>query len=387
MKHLPFLLIIALLTAGCQPSTQTGGTSLPEINVDTTPEEKEIRLQEMAKEISYIPLETNDSMLLRGVFLSICDEGIALMHQVDGRVFLYDGKGRAMGSVCRKGGGPEEYVGMQQAVVDWKRNELFVLDYKPRIRVYDLEGNYKRTLPMNDKVRDREMYPLGERYLAFFKEVPNEEIGKPAGDFAPYAPVLLMDKESGETLSLPYTKSSNASIHLPSGWVNNYSLYASGKQLYLSDMSSDTIYRIHTPGQQPEAVITRTPSVESLEGSEYFLNLEGATSRYCFFLRTNKEIKISRRGDASHNLQGWMYDCQTGKTCLPLFRNDDYPSMKLDAHDLIHCHGEEDRLYAKLEAFDLIEALENDELSGELKSIAEGLQEDDNPVLMVVKLP
>lgn len=40
----------------------------------------------------------------------------------------------------------------------------------------------------------------------------------------------------------------------------------------------------------------------------------------------------------------------------------------------------------KLEAFELIEALENGELNGELKSIAEGLQEDDNPVLMVVKL-
>ena len=43
-------------------------------------------------------------------------------------------------------------------------------------------------------------------------------------------------------------------------------------------------------------------------------------------------------------------------------------------------------MYVKLEASDLIEALENDELSGHLKSIAENLKEDDNPVLMVVKL-
>ena len=34
----------------------------------------------------------------------------------------------------------------------------------------------------------------------------------------------------------------------------------------------------------------------------------------------------------------------------------------------------------QLEAFNLIEALE----AGELKTIAEGLKEDDNPVLMVV---
>ena len=35
----------------------------------------------------------------------------------------------------------------------------------------------------------------------------------------------------------------------------------------------------------------------------------------------------------------------------------------------------------ELEAFELVEALE----AGELKTIAEGLKEDDNPVLMVVK--
>lgn len=194
------------------------------------------------------------------------------------------------------------------------------------------------------------------------------------------------DKESGETLSLPHLKSSNASIRLPSGWVNNYALYASGKQFYLSDISSDTIYRAHTPEQQPEAIIVRTPPVKSLEGSNFFINMEGTTDRYFFFLRTDKKIKISQRRDAFQHMQGWMYDRQTRKTCLPLFCNDDYVSLKLDAHALIHCHSEENCLYAKLEAFDLIEALENDELSSELKSIAEGLQEDDNPVLMVVKL-
>ena len=39
----------------------------------------------------------------------------------------------------------------------------------------------------------------------------------------------------------------------------------------------------------------------------------------------------------------------------------------------------------QLEAFKLVEALEAGELGGELKTIAEGLKEDDNPVLMVVK--
>lgn len=90
IKHILPLLMALLLMAGCNTSSQKGTGCLPEIKVSQTSDEKEITFQEIAEEISYIPLETNDTMLLRGVFLSICNDGIALMHQVDGRVFLYD---------------------------------------------------------------------------------------------------------------------------------------------------------------------------------------------------------------------------------------------------------------------------------------------------------
>lgn len=39
----------------------------------------------------------------------------------------------------------------------------------------------------------------------------------------------------------------------------------------------------------------------------------------------------------------------------------------------------------ELEAADLLESLEKDELKGELKEIAEELTEDSNPVIMLVK--
>ncbi len=382
MKHiLPFLTTL-LLMAGCNTSPQKGTGCLPKIKVNQTPDEKEIIFQEIAEEINYIPLETNDTMLLRGVFISIGIEGIAVMHQADGRIFLFDSKGKAQGSISRKGGGPEEYVGMQQAVVDWKRNELFVLDYKPYIKVYDLSGNYKRTLSMPIKVRDREMYSYSDSHLVLFKEVPDTEIGQADRDFAPYQPIILLDKTTGETTTLPYTKNSNVSIRLSSGWVNNNAIYASGINVYLSDVSSDTIYQLHPFGHKVEPMTIRTPSVNSMDGERYLFNLEGITDRYGFFRRTNKHIQ----GKASQYIQEWMYDYQTGETFLPIFKNQDYLSMKLDAHDLIHCHGEKNCLYAKLEAFELIEALKNDELDGELKTIAQELMEDDNPVLMIVKL-
>ena len=104
-KHILFILTTLLFMSGCNTSPQKGNGSLPEIKTNQTPNEKEIIFQEIAEKITYIPLETNDTMLLRGVFLSICTEGIAVMHQSDGRVYLFDYNGKAQGSICRKGGG------------------------------------------------------------------------------------------------------------------------------------------------------------------------------------------------------------------------------------------------------------------------------------------
>ena len=88
MKHLLPLLTVLLLMTGCSTSPHKDNDCLPEIKVNQTPDKKEITFQEIAEEINYIPLETNDIMLLRGVFISIGIEGIAVMHQVDGRIFL-----------------------------------------------------------------------------------------------------------------------------------------------------------------------------------------------------------------------------------------------------------------------------------------------------------
>ena len=79
-----------------------------------------------------------------------------------------------------------------------------------------------------------------------------------------------------------------------------------------------------------------------------------------------------------------MYNKETGDICIPKFSNKDYRTA--DVFDELLFNGSDaNTAYMKLEAFDLIEALEAGELSGELKTIAEGLKEDDNPVLMVVK--
>ena len=51
----------------------------------------------------------------------------------------------------------------------------------------------------------------------------------------------------------------------------------------------------------------------------------------------------------------------------------------------MQCAGAPNRCFFLLEAFKLKEALEEGKLKGALKGIAEKLDEEDNPVLMVVE--
>ena len=78
-----------------------------------------------------------------------------------------------------------------------------------------------------------------------------------------------------------------------------------------------------------------------------------------------------------------MYNKETGESYVSVFKNKDYQVLDCDKLTFNGCDA--NSAYLKLQAYKLIEALEAGELSGELKTIAEGLKEDDNPVLMVVK--
>ena len=53
------------------------------------------------------------------------------------------------------------------------------------------------------KVRDREMYSYSDSHLVLFKEVPDTEKGQADRVFAPYQPIILLDKTTGETTTLP----------------------------------------------------------------------------------------------------------------------------------------------------------------------------------------
>lgn len=381
-QQLFYAVLLVLLTNGCQIHGEQTEEKLPQIDLNKEYPVKEIWLQDVA-EVTYIPLETTDKMLFKGSVLDLSDEGIAGMNRKEGQFFLFDGNGKAKGVIDRKGGGPEEYADVVQAAVDWKQGEFYVLDPKSRVCVYALDGTFKRILETKNIIRDRDLCLYGDHSLMLFKEIPE---GGNAEKLAPYRPLVVLSKADGKLDSLSYVKSHNAFITATLGEMKGYNfvpaLRSYGGETYLNDVASDTIFRINPTNARLEPFFTRIPSVRDEQGGKNLLIVKGIAAPYLFLKRQVAQVDLEKQTEKKEN-RYLVYNLQTGETFQPVFKNKDFSSQELRNRNFEHCSGSKGNHF-QLDAFQLKEALEKGELTGELKKIATRIAEDDNPVLMTV---
>ena len=375
-------LMLALLATSCGDANQKS-SAIPQIDMNADYPEKEICLQDVA-DVSYVPLETTDEMLFEGSIIEMSQNGIVGVDKMNDRLLLFYPDGKARQLLSRKGEGPQEYINLGDVVVDWKREEIFVSHRGgERIQVYTLGGSFKRTLEVDVFLRQGDMHHFDDNRLLAFKERMAKGYNK---SIEPYRPMLLISKENGCVDSLSYAKDYIASLVISNlsaqAYISLPVYVKSGNLTHMSDMGADTIYTVHKDGSL-SPYMTRTPSVVSDTDGDYFLCLIGVSGNYDFMVKQAKKLTLGSdfvaRDEKTHDL---IRDRKTGEIFRSKFKNADCPFMDVD---LKFVKGYDNSAHYLLEAFELIEALEAGELSGELKTIAEGLKEDDNPVLMVVK--
>ena len=375
-------LLLALLATSCGDANQKT-SALPQINVSTSHPEKEICLQDVA-EVGYIPLDSKDDILFGGHVRSFSDKGIVILDDQNKRLIFFDKQGRFQNVINRKGQGPEEYSMMFNALVDWDKEEVFVFDSSSKIVVYSLEGTFKRRLSFDSHLGQHDAYICSDSQLISYQNGGWSKDGK----LIPYQPVVLLSKEDGKMDSLSYRKEHNFPTFIGGKEMNIRiswpSLAKLNGDVYVNDLSADTIYHLDARTWALQPMMTRTPSVTLDDLNGFLMDLYGITPQYYFLhFRARQASMDSHFVMVDEKSKNAVYDRKNGKIYHPKFTNKDYPSM-----EKIHmefCEEIDNCATVQLEAFELLEALEAGELSGELKTIAEGLKEDDNPVLMVVK--
>ena len=378
-KTLTTALVSLLLLAGCGEGKQTN--ELITINASASYPEKELVAQDFM-DVEYVPLETTDDYLTQGDVQAIGNQYIVVKNWVnDGDIFLFDRKsGKAVKKINRKGQGGEEYPYINNILLDEKRGELLVnSSVTNKIYVYDFDGNFLRSFPTPNEASFMELFDYDDENLIGYDTSSFVEEGKQPSKS--YYHVIFSKKDGSITRELPIPFEKVRALVVQDG---EYTAMASMRAIAplrqgwaLIETSTDTIYRYSPAEDRLSPLILRT----STDLPETFLTLCVETKDYYFMRTMQKEFDFTTgKGFEMANL---MYDKAAQKVFEPQIKNADYEEGEpVDLYS--HPMNKPIAAYQILQADQLVEAYHKDELEGKLKEVAATLEEDSNPVVLIL---
>ena len=385
MKNLILIeIIILLVMTGCGGNSSTNSLVTVDVTKSSYSPKKELVLQDFM-DVEYIPLETNDEFINQGKVQAVGEKYIIVTnYSRDGDIFVYDRNGKAIRKINRKGQGGEEYISFFNVVLDEKNEELFVNDsYATKIKVYDLEGNFKRSFNQKSEKKSFyvDMFDYDKENLICY-DMFNFDI-----------PFFLVSKRGGsitKEIKVPFKEKKlfHIVIRKPDGVVTASagpgpysSIFPLGKNWLLYEASSDTIYTL-MPDFSLHPFIARTPSIHTMD-PEIYPVLRLVSDRY-YFMESVKNVYDFRKQEGFPRTY-FVYDTKENDFFSYITYNGDYTSKKelyMVMFTPINSKGE---LWATLDAFELCKDYEDGKLKGKLKEVASKLGEDDNRVIMLVK--
>ena len=391
MKPIFFFIFIATILTGCQSKSGQRG-DLPEIDLSKKYPQKEVRLGSIA-DIEYLPLETVSEVLLdedAKVFY-FSEKYILVLNQRLGEVLAFDRNGKNTGFFrIPRGRGPMEFAIIERIAFDDVSEEIYIVDISGKILVYSLTSEYLRTM---EEVPGLTSWSC----LLNFDEntfLVYEEYAKRDGYQPPEKPYFLVSKDDGSViLSLNVIFPDR----FPIAVIESFNLFEYtfpvnrhfGQDFVIADISSDTVFML-TKQRELKPLLVRTPTVVDSSEPRTVWRTELTTDKF-IVLRTmvmNFE-KFMATGERDRNPVFIKYEFETGQISeLVSFVIDDFPTFNWESgrkpfFDIVD-NPQKNVAVKLLDVALLKEAQEENKLKGELEKLVTTLDEEDNPVIMIV---
>jgi len=387
MKKIGVILTnLLFVIAGCRDNRESND-SLITVDVTRRYLQKEMILQDFM-DVEYIALETTDEFITQGVLMDVGKEFIVVKNGIeDGSIFIFDRKGNGIRKINRKGQGGEEYISISNIVLDEFKNEIFVNDLTShRTIIYDIEGKYKRSFRYKEGIMNTHLYNFDKDNLVYYNSFwgyENKENNHP---------FLIISKQDGSDIkevNIPYRekivpflsiRDEKAKMTLMSIPSTSFPIIPFFSNMILAEPSADTLY-IYYPNHIMLPFVARTPSIHSMD-PKIFLFISTLTDRY-YFMETVKKVYdfSTREGFPSVNI---VYDTLEKVIYEYKVYNDDYTN-KEEVHMKSKPLSDEILNWQLLPVHRLIESNKKGQLKGILKEIAAELEEESNPVIMLMK--
>ena len=393
-NYIPFLALILLFSCQKNNSNNSGNATesqnqeeknmrnnILHVDANTRYPQKDIQLEDIA-DVELIPIETTNDFLVdgRGKIITVTEKYIIFSNGREGSLLIYNRQGKSLHIINHKGQGGEEYSRISGAIFDETKEELYINDMiKKKIFIYDIKGNYKRSFPHLTERQYSSMSLFNDTTLICYDIKYDDNNEYDDKNFF----ILISNKDGRKIkeIEIPYAKRTTLTIteKTPEGSVSIgrpiFPILKYGQFFLLTDVASNSVYLLSQKGDI-SPFMTRSPAIESMNPPKFIIpNL--ITDKYFHMWNFLKEWNWNtNEGFPGFNL---LYDRDERKI---------YEFAAMAFHDLNFtiqrdCFLEKNTYAATIEAPELIE--KKAKLPAYLKELASNLEDDDNPVLMIIK--
>jgi len=399
-----FIILCLSLNACTSPEKTNNGISI--INIaDNIGEGYLLNISEIAENVEYIPLETNDSSIIGNIRNIYFSNGFFILKTYSnssGIFKLFDKKGQFYNTLNRQGRGPQDYASVY--CLDLYKNSIVLLTVN-KIIEYSFDGKFTRSIPL-----ELEEAPSG---FSRFKKLDDSHyllIPRVSLKYQCKYTAIIIDSASKPKLLFKYpdseieiaknrvkTKSlSDASTFSNEGvgkviTGNNEFIMSHDKEF----KNIDTVYKINYGKYQ----ITKFNVGKSTKNSD-LINLSNPileSNNFIFFnlvLRAlaHKPMKI-RPLLGRDNLLPFscaVYDKRDGSFRL-IDQSEDYQKGFIEDFEggpafWPNYISDDEYMVSFVNASEFIQHAQTHKVSDKFKKIADGLTENNNPVVVLVKL-
>lgn len=439
MKNIVFFPLLFLGILSC---VQKKETPTKEIEIDITASypmevdlisaiknmDETVKLSDFVEEIEYIPIESKDFFLeYPTIYDYDAEEDLFFLGDLY-NVFAVDRSGRVVNKIGKRGDGPKDYIQVIDVSIDKKNKYVYVYGaYTHVVLKYDYQGNFIRkmfsviweeNMASSILYNDDNFIAVSESYFFRLKDVIDRLFG-----FAVVDTTGKMIDISPSPVSTINNPGKNQLVQfMPS---IQYTKFQGNYLLLSSSGSPDTIYTVEDSRLIPRFILNygdEKPLLEKLwitgNGDERRKNIHNNIFIYNSALETERcfIIKLCRKGKEYIVFK----DKKTGKNFSTLydhygfnthlgeqfisdvpkwyfgFRND--IDGGVDTYPVVVSEKEDECYWVSyIPAEQMKELLTDDYFAGrkevlqpsrqeELRKMVSGLNEDDNPVLILMKL-
>ena len=313
-------------------------------------------------DVRYLKMETKDATLFpskwrfSGLYMTDYD----LFLSFGDNILRFDENGHFLNTIGRKGGAPFEFANGGTFCVNESKKEIYLLDFaKQRTLVYEYDGKFKRSFK-NEAYFDR-FYVLNDTSVICSNNDINQEDR-----------IFTLSLRDGKKENVLLGKKPDKNLQ---GLMVNIGAFARlntyKEQIYFCISTSDTIFAYDTKQQKLYPAYVQLPLNSSNDEVKTVPYLQFETSRFSSVLINDKPMP---------NFTYWFDKEKKEVSKIRIWNRD------LEDYVLMWGCNRENVVFDILEMGRLKEKQANNKLSGELKTLVENSNVEDNPILMIAKV-